>query len=68
MLRVVEVKQTTNKSNLICNMYSINILIQDIIKIIEREEELNYDDYVFTNRVLEKVETALQKVDKILHI
>lgn len=68
MLRVVEVKQTTNKSNLICNMYSINILIQDIIRIIEREEELNYDDYVFTNRVLGKVETALQKVDKILHI
>lgn len=68
MLRVVEVKQTTNKSNLIFNMYSINILIQDIIRIIEREEELNYDDYVFTNRVLEKVETALQKVDKILHI
>ena len=68
MLRVVEVKKTTNKSNLICNMYSINILIQDIIRIIEREEELNYDDYVFTNRVLDKVETALQKVDKILHI
>lgn len=68
MLKVVELKQTTNKSNLICNMYSIRVLIQDIIKVIEKENELNYDDYIFTDMVLDRVETALQKVDNILHI
>lgn len=68
MLKVVELKQTTNKSNLICNMYSIRVLIQDIIKVIEKENELNYDDYIFTDMVLDRVEAALQKVDNILHI
>ena len=68
MLKVVELKQTTNKSNLICNMYSIRVLIQDIIKVIEKENELNYDDYIFTDMVLDRVETALQKVDNILHL
>ena len=68
MLKVVELKQTTNKSNLICNMYSIRVLIQDIIKVIEKENEWNYDDYIFTDMVLDRVETALQKVDNILHI
>ncbi len=70
MLKVVELKQTTNKSNLICNMYSIRVLIQDIIKVIEKEKEneLNYDDYIFTDMVLDRVETALQKVDNILHL
>lgn len=68
MLKVVELKQTTNKSNLICNMYSIRVLIQDIIKVIEKENELNYDDYIFTDMVLDRVETALQKIDNILHL
>ena len=68
MLKVAELKQTTNKSNLICNMYSIRVLIQDIIKVIEKENELNYDDYIFTDMVLDRVETALQKVDNILHL
>ncbi len=68
MLKVVELKQTTNKSNLICNMYSIRVLIQDIIKVIEKENELNYDDYIFTDMVLDRVEKALQKVDNILHL
>ena len=70
MLKVVELKQTTNKSNLICNMYSIRVLIKYIIKVIEKEKEneLNYDDYIFTDMVLDRVETALQKVDNILHL
>lgn len=68
MIKVYEVKETTAGTKLITNMYSIQILIQDIIRIIENGDTLDYDDYIFTNTTLAKVERALQKVDKILRV
>ncbi len=68
MVKLYEVKETTADSSIIGNMHSIRILIQDIIRAVECKEELNYDDYIFTNTTLKKVKKALQKVDSIIKI
>lgn len=68
MIKVYEVKETTAGSNAVTTMYGIEILIKDIIRIIESEDTINYDDFKFITTLLTKVERALQKVDTVLKI
>lgn len=68
MIKVYEVKETTAGSNAVTTMYGIEILIKDIIRIIESEDTINYDDFKFITTLLAKVERALQKVYMVLKI
>lgn len=68
MIKVYEVKETIQGSDIIGLMYSIQILIQDIIRLTESKEVVNYEDYAFINTVLIKVERALRKIHSIIKL
>ena len=68
MVKIIQVKETIENGELTNNMYSIKDLIQSIIKQIENNNELNYDDYIFAQAVFIKVKQALQKVNEIIKI
>ena len=68
MVKLVQVKETVEDGELLENMYNIKTLIQSIIKQIESNNELNYDDYKFTLAAFIKVRQALQKVNEIIKI
>ena len=60
MIKVYEVKETTAGSNAVTTMYGIEILIKDIIRIIESEDTINYDDFKFITTLLAKVDMVLK--------
>ncbi len=66
MLKIVEIKETTDNSNLISNIYSINKTIKDIISKTEFVFELNRDDYNYLDVVLEKIKRNLDIVNTII--
>ena len=68
MVKIIQVKETIENGELTNNMYSIKDLIQSILKQIENNNELNYDDYIFAQAVFIKVKQALQKVNEIIKI
>ena len=53
-------KETTAGSNAVTTMYGIEILIKDIIRIIESEDTINYDDFKFITTLLAKVDMVLK--------
>lgn len=68
LVKIIQVKETLEDGKLTDNMYNVEKLIQSIIKRIENNNELNYDDYKFTQAVKVKVKQALQKVNEIIKI
>lgn len=68
MVKILEVKETLEDSELVENMYKIEELIKDIIKRLETDNELSIDDFRFTNIVLKKTKIALAKVNTVIRI
>ena len=64
----MEIKEILEDGKLTGDMYGIQKLIKNIIERIEKNNELNYDDYKFTQAVMVKVKLALQKVNEIIKI
>lgn len=67
MLKIVEIKETTDNSNLVDNIYSINKIIKNIITDTEFIFELNKDDYDYLNIVLQKTRKNLDIVYAIIN-
>ncbi len=68
MIKVYEIKETIQGSDIIGVMYSIQILIQDIIRLTDNKELVSYEDYDFINTLLVKVERTLRKIDSIIKL
>lgn len=68
MVKIIQVKEILEDGKLTDNMYNVEKLIQSIIQRIENNNELNYDDYKFTQAVMVKVKQALQKVNEVIKI
>lgn len=67
MLKIVEIKETTDNSNLVDNIYSINKIIKNIITDTEFIFELNKDDYDYLDIVLQKTRKNLDIVYAIIN-
>ena len=67
MLKIVEIRETTDNSNLIDNIYRINKTVKDIITETEFIFELNKDDYDYINIVLQKTRKNLDIVYAIIN-
>lgn len=67
MLKIVEIKETTDNSNLVDNIYSINKTVKNIIKDTEFIFELNRDDYNYLNIILQKTRKNLDVVYAIIN-
>lgn len=67
MLKIVEIKETTDNSNLVDNIYSINKIIKNIITDTEFIFELNKDDYDYLKIVLQKTRKNLDIVYAIIN-
>ena len=67
MLKIVEIKETTDNSNLVDNIYSINKTVKNIIKDTEFIFELNCDDYNYLNIILQKTRKNLDVVYAIIN-
>ena len=68
MIKVYEIKETIQGSDIIGVMYSIQILIQDIIRLTDNKELVSYEDYDFINTLLVKVERTIRKIDSIIKL
>lgn len=68
MVKIIQIKEILEDGKLTGDMYGIQKLIKNIIERIEKNNELNYDDYKFTQAVMVKVKLALQKVNEIIKI
>lgn len=68
MIKVYEIKETIQGSDIIGLMYSIQILIQDIIRLTDNKGLVSYEDYDFINTLLVKVERTLRKIDSIIKL
>lgn len=67
MLKIVEIKETTDNSNLVDNIYGINKTIKNIITDTEFIFELNRDDYNYLNIILHKTRKNLDIVYAIIN-
>lgn len=68
MIRVLQVTETIEDGKLLDNINKSNLLINEIQKRLEQNNELNIDDFKFIDIVLEKVRIALQKANEILKV
>ena len=68
MLRVVELKETLEDSQLIDNIYAINKITQDMVRLTEFMIDFNYNDYRYINVVMERCKRALEKVYSVMEI
>lgn len=68
MIRVLQVTETIEDGKLLDNINKSNLLINEIQKRLEQNNELNIDDFKFVDIVLEKVRIALQKANEILKV
>ena len=66
MLKIVEIKESTDNSDLVDNIYDINKTIKDIIKDTEFIFELNRDDYNYL-KVLQKIRKNLNIIYAIIN-
>lgn len=68
MIRVLQVTETIEDGKLLDNMNKSKLLINEIEKRLQQNNELNIDDYKFIDIVFEKVRIALQKANEILKV
>ena len=66
MLKIIEIKETTDNSNLVDNIYRINKIIKEIISKTEFIYELNRDDYNYLNIVFQKIKRNLEVTNIII--
>lgn len=66
MLKVVEIKETLEDTEIINNIYEVNNAIRSIIKQTEFITELNKTDYDYLNIILRRTKINLNKINTIL--
>ena len=66
MLKVLEIKETLEDTEIINNIYEVNNAIRSIIKQTEFITELNKADYDYLNIILKRTKINLNKVNTIL--
>ena len=62
MVRIVEIRQTINDTNLLQNIYGINELTHRLIRTIEKIPDLNMEDLEYLNYAVERSKLLLQRV------
>lgn len=68
MIKVLQVTETIEDGKLLDNIDKSNKLIKEIEQRLEKNNELNIDDFKFIEIVFEKVKRALQKINDVLKI
>lgn len=62
MIKVVEIQETVTDSNLIENIYSINLLGRKLIRSLEMIDGLNINDFDYMNVAVERCRIGLEKI------